>query len=267
MLMSSERSESRHPKNQMKHTDIHTFVTEQLTTWPLAAENFAALADVHVREIEVNGLTVRLQFNPARMISSAARLTKEDIARRKCFLCEQNRPPVQKNIPFTTTQDHEYHILVNPYPIFPDHLVIAKSTHQDQGIAGRYEDMLEFARMHPECTFYYNGPCCGASAPDHHHFQGVPRGVMPLEADVEVVSKTKTENSGAHCHQLLSLTDGVIVPVETLERNHRLQRHTAWQSIRLPMPNTQNFAKQPVIELRAIGKTALSRKAKTNTLY
>ena len=169
----------------MKHTDIHTFVTEQLTTWPLAAENFAALADVHVREIEVNGLTVRLQFNPARMISSAARLTKEDIARRKCFLCEQNRPPVQKNIPFTTTQDHEYHILVNPYPIFPDHLVIAKSTHQDQGIAGRYEDMLEFARMYPECTFYYNGPCCGASAPDHHHFQGVPRGVMPLEVSVE----------------------------------------------------------------------------------
>lgn len=169
----------------MKHTDIHTFVADQLSVWPLAADNFAALANVHVREVEVNGLTVRLQFNPARMISSAAKLNKEDIARRKCFLCEQNRPAVQMNIPLTTTQGHEYHVLVNPYPIFPDHLVVAKATHQDQAIAGRYADMLEFARMYPECTFYYNGPCCGASAPDHHHFQGVPRRLMPLEVSVD----------------------------------------------------------------------------------
>ena len=136
----------------MKYKDIHTFVTEQLAVWSLAADNFTALENVYVREVEVNGLTVRLQFNPARMISSAAKLTKEDIAKRKCFLCEQNRPEVQKNIPFKTTQGHEYHILVNPYPIFPDHLVVAKATHQDQAIAGRYEDILQFARTYPECT-------------------------------------------------------------------------------------------------------------------
>ena len=169
----------------MKMPSIHTFVAEQLSTWSLAADNYKALDNVHVREVDVNGLTVRLQFNPARMISSAAKLNKEDIARRKCFLCTENRPSVQTHIPFDTLAGHKYHMLVNPYPIFQDHLVVAKSTHQDQAIAGRYEDMLQFAETFPECTFYYNGPHCGASAPDHHHFQGVPRSVMPLEISVD----------------------------------------------------------------------------------
>ncbi len=166
---------------------IRRFVQEQLSTWTLAAENFKALAEVHVREIEVNGLTVRLQFNPARMISSAAKLTKEDIARRKCFLCRENRPSVQMSMPFEGSQGHRYDILVNPYPIFPDHLVVAKSSHQDQAISGRYGDMLMLVRRYPECTFYYNGPCCGASAPDHHHFQGVPRNAMPLETRIDAL--------------------------------------------------------------------------------
>lgn len=164
---------------------ISQFVQEQLATWPLASDNHRALENVHVREVDVNGLTVRLQFNPARMISSAAKLSKEDIAKRRCFLCVENRPSVQMNIPFEGCNGHQYHILVNPYPIFSDHLVVAKASHQDQTIAGRYQDMLMLAKAYTECSFYYNGPCCGASAPDHHHFQGVPRGVMPLEVSVD----------------------------------------------------------------------------------
>lgn len=164
---------------------IPQFVQEQLSQWPLAADNHKALDNVHVREVDVNGLTVKLQFNPARMISSAAKLSKDDIAKRKCFLCVENRPSVQMNIPFEGCSGHQYHILVNPYPIFANHLVVAKSTHQDQAISGRYEDMLKLTKAFPECSFYYNGPRCGASAPDHHHFQGVPRGIMPLEVSVD----------------------------------------------------------------------------------
>ena len=186
---------------------INKFVSEQLLTWTLAADNFKALADVHVREIEVNGLKVKLQFNPARMISSAAKLSKEDIAKRRCFLCLENRPDVQQCIPFEACHGHKYDILVNPYPIFPDHLVVAKSTHQDQSIEGRYEDMLLFARTYyTECSFYYNGPRCGASAPDHHHFQGVPRSVMPLE--VRIDSLLNEKNEGLSClHHLLDHGD------------------------------------------------------------
>ena len=169
---------------------ITQFVQEQLSTWTLAATNFNALSDVRVREMQVNGMTVKLQFNPARMISSAAKLTKEDIAKRRCFLCEQNRPSEQMFMPFEGAEGNKYHILVNPYPIFSEHLVIANSSHQDQAIAGRFEDMLKLSETYPDRTFFYNGPNCGASAPDHHHFQGVPRGVMPLETSVDLCAST-----------------------------------------------------------------------------
>ena len=171
----------------MKQIDIHGFVSGQLSEWKLAADNFKALENVLVRDVEVGGLTVKLQCNPARMISSAAKLTKEDIAKRRCFLCEKNRPPEQVWNVFEARSGHEYHILVNPYPIFPDHLVVAISDHADQTIMGRYEDMLELAGQYQEHTFFYNGPRSGASAPDHHHFQTAPAGTIPLVEDVDLL--------------------------------------------------------------------------------
>lgn len=169
----------------MNSRNIHKFVGDQLSRWPLACENFRALKNVQVREMEAGGLTVRLQHNPARMISSAAKLDKADIAKRKCFLCRENRPPEQIMMKFEGRKGKKYHILVNPYPIFPDHLVIAADRHTDQTIWKRYVDMLDLARKYQDFTFFYNGPKSGASAPDHHHFQAAPKGLMPLEADVE----------------------------------------------------------------------------------
>ncbi|MBR2063148.1 MAG: DUF4922 domain-containing protein [Bacteroidales bacterium] len=169
----------------MSSNDIYKFVGDQLSRWPLACENFRALKNVRVREMDVNGLQVRLQFNPARMISSAAKLDKKDIAKRKCFLCRENRPPEQVMKKFEGRKGKKYHILVNPYPIFPDHLVIASDRHTDQTIWKRYVDMLDLARKYQGFTFFYNGPKSGASAPDHHHFQAAPMGLIPLEMDVE----------------------------------------------------------------------------------
>lgn len=167
------------------HSDtIYKFVGDQLSRWPLACENFRALKNVKVREMEAGGLTVKLQFNPARIVSSAAKLNKEDIAGRKCFLCRDNRPKEQIMLKFDGRKNKKYHILVNPYPIFPDHLVIADARHTDQSIRQRYVDMLDLARKYTDFTFFYNGPRSGASAPDHHHFQAAPRGLIPLECDV-----------------------------------------------------------------------------------
>ena len=169
----------------MKQNKIQKFIGDQLSRWPLACDNFRALKNVQSREVTVNGLTVQLQFNPARMISSAAKLTKEDIAKRKCFLCRENRSPEQIMMKFEGRKGKKYHILINPYPIFPEHLVIAKAKHTDQSIWHRYIDMLDLARKYADYSFFYNGPYCGASAPDHHHFQGAPKGQMPLEVDVD----------------------------------------------------------------------------------
>lgn len=168
----------------MKQDRIHKFVGDQLSQWPLACGNFRALKDVSVREVEIGGLTVKLQFNPARIVSSAAKTSKEELAKRRCFLCRENRPAEQIMLRFEGRKGKKYDILVNPYPIFPDHLVIAKSKHTDQSIWHRYIDMLDLSKKYSGYTFFYNGPKCGASAPDHHHFQGAPKGLMPLENDV-----------------------------------------------------------------------------------
>ena len=169
----------------MRSDVLHKFVGDQLSVWHLACENFRALKSIQEREVEVRGLKVRLQFNPARIVSSAAKTGKADIAKRRCFLCRDNRPAEQTFLKFEGRKGKKYHILVNPYPIFPDHLVIADTKHTDQTIRHRYVDMLDLARKYEGFTFFYNGPKSGASAPDHHHFQAAPNGLIPLIDDVE----------------------------------------------------------------------------------
>ncbi len=164
---------------------ITKFVGDQLSRWPLACENFRALKNVQMREMDAGGLTVKLQHNPARMISSAAKLSKEAIAKRPCFLCRDNRPAEQMMMKFEGRKGKRYHILTNPYPIFPDHLVIAAANHTPQTIWKRYVDMLDLAAKYPDFTIFYNGPKSGASAPDHHHFQAAPNGLIPLVEDVD----------------------------------------------------------------------------------
>ncbi len=200
----------------MKQDRIHKFVGDQLSRWPLACDNFRALKNVRVREMEVGGLTVKLQYNPARMISSAAKLNKEDIAKRRCFLCRENRPPEQVMMKFDGRKGKRYHILVNPYPIFPDHLVIAADRHTDQSILNRYVDMLDLARKYPGYTFFYNGPKSGASAPDHHHFQACPAGLVPLVDDVNALIEESSEDytyltsiQDAHLYHYRKFTTGV----------------------------------------------------------
>ena len=192
----------------MKQDKIHKFVGDQLSCWPLACRNFRALKNVSVREMEIGGLKVRLQHNPARMISSAAKLSKEEIASRKCFLCRENRPDEQMLMKFEGRKGKKYHILVNPYPIFPDHIVIAMNRHVDQSIWHRYVDMLDLARKYSRFVFFYNGPKSGASAPDHHHFQAAPKGLFPLVEDVDAALDCGRDGSACgHLQYLTSVQD------------------------------------------------------------
>ena len=164
---------------------ISKFVLDQLSVWPLAAANFRALKNVEVRNLEVNGLDVKLQHNPGRIKSSAAKVDTASLKARKCFLCADNRPSEQMKLKFEGRKDRKYDVLINPYPIFPEHLVIARDEHVPQSIWNRMVDMTDLARHYPSFTIFYNGPKCGASAPDHFHFQACPRGLMPLENDID----------------------------------------------------------------------------------
>lgn len=158
---------------------IHNLLTEQLASWETARNNYAALSGVQVKELNVNGTLYKVQFNPARIVSSGAKVDAKSIKERKCFLCPANLPAVQKGIPF----EGHYNILVNPFPIFPRHLTVPETAHVAQRIAPRFGDMLDLARQLTDYTIFYNGPKCGASAPDHAHFQAGNKGFMPIEQD------------------------------------------------------------------------------------
>jgi hypothetical protein len=153
---------------------------DQQQDWLLLRGNLTALKSVQTRSIAVDDFVIRLQFNPARIVSSSAKVDAASIAQRKCFLCPANLPPEQRGLAFA---DH-YLILCNPFPIFPEHFTIPHRDHRPQRIAAAFGEMLDLAQaMSPRYTVFYNGPRCGASAPDHLHFQAGDRGFMTIESE------------------------------------------------------------------------------------
>ena len=161
-------------------TDLSVFASDQISVWPLAKDNYRALKSVRTRAVKVGGLDAVLQYNPARIVSSSAKIDRESLSARECFLCRGHRGD-QSYIPFHGKKGREYDVLLNPYPIFPRHFTVPLSVHTEQSIWRRYPDMLSLALKYQDYTMIYNGPLCGASAPDHHHFQAVPAGRLPME--------------------------------------------------------------------------------------
>ncbi len=161
------------------NAQIHKFIDEQLRQWELARRNYDALSQVESRDIDVKGTLYKVQFNPARILSSGAKVDKQSIQERPCFLCAHNQPNEQQEILF----GNHYRILVNPFPIFPRHLTIPEIEHTPQTIKERFDDMLELTRTLTDFVIFYNGACCGASAPDHAHVQAGNKGFLPLETN------------------------------------------------------------------------------------
>ena len=164
---------------------IDKFIKDQLSVWPMAAENYRNLKKAETKHLDVGGLKVLAQYNPCRRISSEAPLDKKSISERPCFLCPENRPAEQTNIEFEGRKGRKYRVTLNPYPIFPSHLVISGFDHTPQSIWHRYQDLLDFVKENQEYLGFYNGPQSGASAPDHMHFQACPQGLMPLQNRVD----------------------------------------------------------------------------------
>lgn len=172
-------------------TLLEDFFERQLSVWPLAQENFARLGDCCFREMPLDDFPCRLMHNPARIVSGAAKIDKASVAARKCFLCESNRPKEQQSLPLPGCDSFE--ALVNPYPVFSPHFVIASRSHCDQ--SGIPEEMLTVSSLAPEYAFFYNGAKSGASAPDHLHFQAVKTDNLPFLRMVETIMKTVGEST------------------------------------------------------------------------
>lgn len=154
---------------------LSEFFHNQMATWPETAARYADLARVEVRDF----CAVSAQYNPARMASTGAKVDKKTLAQRPCFLCKDHRPEIQQEWAF----DEDFDVLVNPFPILPTHFTIAARRHRPQTILDTYATLYELADRFEGTLFFYNGPKCGASAPDHLHFQGGDGSVVPLCRD------------------------------------------------------------------------------------
>lgn len=165
-----------------------SLLAEQLANWELARHNYNGLQTVRTKSFSFGDFEVKVQFNPARIVSSGAKVDAKTIAERKCFLCKANRPAEQNVIEFG-----DYEILVNPFPIFPEHFTIPRKEHVDQQILPYFSDMLELAQAMSDYLLFYNGPKCGASAPDHMHFQAGTKDFLPLVNDYKRLKSTHNE--------------------------------------------------------------------------
>jgi hypothetical protein len=154
---------------------------QQRKTWPLLSGNYDGLNNVRVKQFSFDGFSMKVQFNPGRIVSSSAKVDAKSIRERKCFLCMENLPGEQRGI----LLNKNYMVLANPFPIFPEHLTIPHLEHIPQSITDAFADMMEVTRsIGSRFSLFYNGPKCGASAPDHLHFQAGNRGFLTIESEL-----------------------------------------------------------------------------------
>ena len=170
------------------NSKITELLNEQVSNWELAHTNFSGLKTVRTKSFNFGDFEVKVQFNPARIVSSGAKVDAKTIAERKCFLCTENRPAEQNSV-----DAGNYLVLVNPFPIFPEHFTIPRKEHVDQQIKPYFADMLELAKALDDYLIFYNGPRCGASAPDHMHFQAGTKDFLPLVNDYTRLKDTHAQ--------------------------------------------------------------------------
>jgi ATP adenylyltransferase/5',5'''-P-1,P-4-tetraphosphate phosphorylase II len=166
-----------------------SLVSQQKATWETVSKNYEALNRVQTKTFDFGHFNIITQFNPERIRSSAAKTDAKSISERLCFLCLENLPPEQRGILFQS----KYLILTNPFPIFPVHLTISRITHTPQEILPYFSDLLELSHNLNGFTVFYNGPKCGASAPDHFHFQAVIKNSLPIENEFNVLENKYSE--------------------------------------------------------------------------
>jgi hypothetical protein len=165
--------------------EIEKLYSEQLTEWAQFGENVLHLNHVKIHSYDFGNYVIKTQYNPARIVSSNAKLDEKSIAARKCFLCPENRPAVQREVRL----NERFIALVNPHPVLKYHFTIPLIQHRKQEILPYLRDMLDFAQALPDYIIFYNGPKAGASAPDHIHFQAVRKGQLPLESEYQKIEK------------------------------------------------------------------------------
>ena len=189
----------------MEDSSISRFFNRQLEVWTDARHRFRDLKHVETRQLSDQ---LKLQWNPARIVSTGAKIDKKTLGERPCFLCDKNRPKEQ----MSKQIDEKFHLLVNPFPILPVHFTIPARKHQPQLIYKNYGEMHRFISLHSDLMVFYNGPKCGASAPDHLHFQAGTNDILPLQTNWQRLSRNLTDIISLNDEEKISVVRDFIVP-------------------------------------------------------
>ena len=217
----------------MEDSSISRFFNRQLEKWDDARHRFRDLKHVETKKLSEE---VRLQFNPARIVSTGAKIDKKTLGERPCFLCDKNRPKEQ----MSQQIDEKFHLLVNPFPILPVHFTIPARKHQPQLIYKNYGEMHRFLSLHSELMVFYNGPKCGASAPDHLHFQAGTSGILPLQANWQRLSRNLTDIISLNDEEKIAVVRDFIVPAFVIISKSEESDETLFHRLYKSMPMRGN---------------------------
>jgi hypothetical protein len=206
--------------------DVDRMLESQATAWPALARGLKGLRESQTRTERVFGRDVLVRHIPHRIKSTTAAVDAVSIARRQCFLCPQYLDPEEQGVPF----DDRLTIYCNPFPILERHLTIVHSDHRPQRISGQFDAFLKLAQALPDSFIIYNGPECGASAPDHLHFQSCSREIFPIERD---------------------LLEGFIPRVFTLRDSDRRRLVSRLENLLRTLARVSNTPSEPMINIAA----------------
>ena len=231
--------------NSKKAYMAEAFFNWQIDNWELAKHNYIGLKSIKKKELHFDGFDIQLQFNPGRIVSTSAKVDAKSIGERPCFLCSNNLPKEQKGL----ICNNNYLLLVNPFPIFEQHFTIPHFNHIPQEIFSSFGDILLIAKeLGEKYSLFYNGPQCGASAPDHLHFQASPKNAMPIEKQTgfllkksEVINKNESVTIYAIKNYLRNLF--------LIESNNIIAIQKEFNKLYNSIKETTNFQLEPLINI------------------
>lgn len=218
---------------------------QQLGSWKLFSQNHSQLSNVETKEYDFTGTKILVQHNPARITSTSAKVDSQSIKNRACFLCTDNLPQEQRGLLFID----KYLALCNPFPIFDNHFTLPDLSHSPQLISNRMEDMLKLSeKLHDRFAVFYNGPACGASAPDHFHFQSIEQNKLPIIKAIKDNALVPLEK------KLLNNTSLENLEVETIRflkisSNNSSDLLNQWKSVFKNLAQINNSKTEPLINL------------------
>ena len=182
---------------------LQRFFNRQLEIWEVPNLNYQQLSHVKTKQLG----DIEAQFNPARIVSTGANIDKKAIAERPCFLCNANRD----NRQMSKILECGLELLINPFPILPMHFTLPTRRHQPQSVATLFPKIYSLLDDYADIMVFYNGPRCGASAPDHAHLQGGTSGLLPIQKCWQRFCRSlKTVYSCGEGEQISLITEYVV---------------------------------------------------------